>query len=141
MKPSPPKRPLLEEDGQLNAGLGSQEGALLDDHILAGPDIQHLDLAGEAGAEGDHAGAAAAGIVVLEHALAGEGLGEHLAETTADGLHVHIGAHPYHGALFCDHFLAVLQMADHHGKTAAGKVITHKIILLYIYMERKRFPL
>lgn len=46
---------LVEMDGQLYAGLCRQEGALLDDHLLTGGNVQHLDLAGEAGGECDHA--------------------------------------------------------------------------------------
>ena len=47
-------QPLVEVDGQLYSRHGGQKGALLEDHIVAGSDGDLLDLAGEAGAEGDH---------------------------------------------------------------------------------------
>ena len=63
-------RPQLaaEVDGQVHRGLCGQEGVFLQDHLLAGPDVQGHDLAGEAGAKGDHA-LAPGGVDVLEHAL------------------------------------------------------------------------
>ena len=86
-------------------------------------------MAGEAGAEGDHT-LAPGRIDVLEHALSGKRLGEHLAQTTAPGIHLHIGGHPDHGALFGDHLLAALQLTDHDGERTTFDLITHIQYLL-----------
>ena len=95
--------------------------------------VDGLDLAGKAGCEGNQSRAALGGVVVLEHALAGEGLGEHPSQTAALGLHLHVGAHPGHGALLGDHGLTVFQGADHHRKIAAFEFVLHFITSLWVF--------
>lgn len=106
---------------------------------MAGSDGDLLDLAGEAGAEGDHPGAVS-GVDVLEHTLAGEHFREHPPQSTAMGLHLHIRAHPDHGATLRDHLLAVFQLTDHHGEGSAFDFITHGGILLTIFRQRREEP-
>ena len=126
-------------DGQLYSRHGGQKGTLLEDHIVAGSDGDLLDLAGEAGAEGDHPGAVS-GVDVLEHTLTGEHFREHPPQSTAMGLHLHIRAHPDHGATLRDHLLAVFQLTDHHGEGSAFDFITHGGILLTIFRQRREEP-
>ena len=132
-------QPLVEVDGQLYSRHGGQKGTLLEDHIVAGSDGDLLDLAGEAGAEGDHPGAVS-GVDVLEHTLAGEHFREHPPQSTAMGLHLHIRAHPDHGATLRDHLLAVFQLTDYHGEGSAFDFITHGGILLTIFRQRRGEP-
>ena len=106
---------------------------------MAGSDGDLLDLAGEAGAEGDHPGAVS-GVDVLEHTLAGEHFREHPPQSTAMGLHLHIRAHPDHGATLRDHLLAVFQLTDYHGEGSAFDFITHGGILLTIFRQRREEP-
>ena len=117
---------LVEVRGQLHTRLGGQEGCLLQDDLIAWPDLQRQDLPWETGAEGNEGVAAAGGVDVLEHALAGEGLGEHLPHAAAGGLHLHVGTHPDHGAFFGDHLFAVVELADHHGECAAFDLVLHQ---------------
>ena len=134
--------PLVEVDGQLHAGLRCQKRALLDDHLLSGCDIEYLDLTGERRGECDHAGAAPGGVMVLEHALAGKGLGEHPSKTAAVGLHLHVGAHPGHGTPFGDHLLTIFQIANDNGKAPTLDFISHNpaSILILIYRQAFRMP-
>ena len=116
---------LVEEDVQVDTALRGQEGALLKHPFLAGGNLDGHDLAREAGAKGNHARATLCGVDVLEHALTGEGLGEHLADAAALGLHLHVGGHPGHGALFGDHGLAGCQLADDDGERTTLDLVLH----------------
>ena len=120
-------------DGQVHPGLRGQKGRLLQDDLLAGLDGQGQDAPGEAGAKGDHT-SAAGGVDILEHTLAGEDFGEHLAQAAAGGAHLHVGGHPHHRALFRHHLFSIGQLADHHGEGPAFQFVCHNIASLLYHL-------
>lgn len=120
----------LEEDGKLHALLRRQKGGLLADDGLIGGDLHGADGAGEAGGKGDQAGAAPGGIDVLENIFAGEHAAKGLAKAAGGGLHVHVGAHPDHGAAFGNHGFACVQLADDHGGRVTLNVVFHGCTVL-----------
>ena len=130
---------LLEEHGQLHPLLRSQEGGLLAHNGLPRPDLHRPDVPGEAGRKSDHARPALGGVEVLEHSFPGEHPAEGLAQAApGGGLHLHIGAHPHHGALLRNHGLSGVQIADHHRHGLALDLIVHRDTLLFISVSLPR---
>ena len=117
-----------EVDVQRHPGLRGQEGPLLEDELLPRADGQGEDPSGEAGAEGDHGPVPLGSVDVLEDALPGEGLGKHLAQAAAGGLHLEVRGLPDHGAALGDHLLAFFHLAYHHGEGPAFDFIGHGLI-------------
>ena len=56
-------------------------------------------------------------------------LAEYLADAAAGSLHVHVRAHPDHGAALSDHLLSCIQRADNDGHGFADDFILHNIYL------------
>ena len=131
---------LLEEDRHLHPLLRGQKAGLLDHDGPVGGDLHRPDGAGEAGGKSDHAGAALGGVDVLEEGLAGEHPAEGLAQAAAGvGAHLHVGAHPNHGALLCDHGLSALQVTDDHRHGLANNVVLHVMRLLILLVNLSCF--
>ena len=121
----------LEKNGQFHALLRGQKGAFLQDNGLVRGDLDSADGAGEAGGEGNHSRPALGGIDVLKDGIARKHAPESLAQAAGRSLHVHIRAHPAHGAFLCDHGLLGVELANDCGQGLANNLVLHFNAPLY----------
>ena len=121
----------LEKDGQFHALLRGQKGAFLQDNGLVRDDLDGADGAGEAGGEGNHSRPALGGIDVLKDGITRKHAPEGLAQAAGRSLHVHIRAHPAHGAFLCDHGLLGVELANDCGQGLANNLVLHFNAPLY----------
>ncbi len=105
---------LAEMYGERNPCFAGKEGFLLEDHVIAGGDMECPDGAGEAGGKCDHSGTVFGSVNILEHFFAGKCTAHCFAKTAVTGgLHLHIRGHLGHSSALSDHFLAGFQVADY----------------------------
>ena len=128
----------LEEQLKIDGGFRRQKRRLLRNDGALRRDLDGHDLTRHSGCKGDHALTAFGGVVVLEHRLAGKRTAEHLAQSAAFGLHLHVGRHPCHCPFLAQNGLFRVGGHNDHRIGLSLNLILHNNILLVLAYSRLR---
>jgi len=117
-----------EGHGDGHIGVRAQKGVLLGDVFPAGAYLQHLDLAGHGGGEGDAGAGPLGGIGGHKQAFAGEHPAQCLAKAALHiGFHADAVAHPGKAAALGINAFPGVELHGYGGHLAAPNFILHTI--------------